>query len=247
MAKKKSAEDSGPNNAYLVSFGDTMTTLLAFFIVLNSLAEEQTGANLHAGTGSFFHAISSFGMPGVFGGNTAPKPVPRDEESPMYLPETPEGKDPARNPTGPDSEPNDQRVIDREAEQFQRFMNEIERFSKVTEVPKEKGEVIFDFFTPINTAPPLLPPKYHRELAPVYPLLSRPGYQVDITVWATTPSDSAWNRATQEANSIAKEIIKKRNLGDKARSRLRSFGQPWIHQRAKRPVFSVSVRKLETS
>ena len=63
MARKQKAPGAGPNMAYLMSFGDTMTTLLAFFIVLNSLAKEQTGAKLYAGTGSvcfgrqfFWHA-----------------------------------------------------------------------------------------------------------------------------------------------------------------------------------------------
>jgi hypothetical protein len=55
---------SGPNNSYLISFGDTMTALLAFFIILNTLAEEQTGANLHAGTGSFMDTVDKFGLAG---------------------------------------------------------------------------------------------------------------------------------------------------------------------------------------
>ena len=53
MAKCKNCP-SGPNNSYLISYGDTMTALLAFFIILVTLAEEQTGANLHAGDGIFY-------------------------------------------------------------------------------------------------------------------------------------------------------------------------------------------------
>ena len=42
-------DDSGTNStvarrAYLVSYGDTMTALLAFLIVLYTFAKEQTGA-----------------------------------------------------------------------------------------------------------------------------------------------------------------------------------------------------------
>ena len=65
MAKKKKAPPSGPSKAYLVSFGDTMTALLAFFIVINSLAQEQTGANLYSGTGSFVSAIGAIGFAGA--------------------------------------------------------------------------------------------------------------------------------------------------------------------------------------
>ena len=38
MVKRKKIAPTGASNAYLISFGDTMTALLAFFIVLNSLA-----------------------------------------------------------------------------------------------------------------------------------------------------------------------------------------------------------------
>ena len=62
MKRIKDQVVSGINKSYLVSFGDTMTALLAFFIVLNSLAEDQTGANLHSGTGSFAVAISGYGV-----------------------------------------------------------------------------------------------------------------------------------------------------------------------------------------
>ena len=72
MAKKKKLEPSVPSKAYLVSFGDTMTALLAFFIVLNSLAKEQTGANMYSGTGSFVSAFSNSGLPGdLFGESLA--------------------------------------------------------------------------------------------------------------------------------------------------------------------------------
>ncbi|MCP4857370.1 MAG: hypothetical protein GY903_23045, partial [Fuerstiella sp.] len=54
---ENNCEPPGPNQSYLISFGDTMTALLAFFIILNTLAEEQTGANLHAGTGSFMESV----------------------------------------------------------------------------------------------------------------------------------------------------------------------------------------------
>ena len=66
MARKKKPQSDGPSQAYLISFGDTMTALLAFFIVMNSLAEEQTGAKLYSGTGSFIRAVRTMGMPGMF-------------------------------------------------------------------------------------------------------------------------------------------------------------------------------------
>ena len=85
MAKKPKAPDSGPSNAYLLSFGDTMTALLAFFIVLNSLAEEQSGANLYAGSGSFVQTTASFRAPGSATGDTQKTAVPLKAPSPLYM------------------------------------------------------------------------------------------------------------------------------------------------------------------
>ena len=63
MRKRKPS--SKPSKSYMISFGDTMTAMLAFFIVLNTLAKEQTGADLHTGTGSFIAAVNSMGLPGM--------------------------------------------------------------------------------------------------------------------------------------------------------------------------------------
>ena len=61
---RKKTPISKPSKAYLISFGDTMTALLAFFIVLNAFAKEQTGANMYAGTGSFMSAKRTIALSG---------------------------------------------------------------------------------------------------------------------------------------------------------------------------------------
>jgi len=52
---------------WMVSFGDMMTLILTFFILLVSMAEEQREGLLAKGVGSFMVALRSFGMPGVMG------------------------------------------------------------------------------------------------------------------------------------------------------------------------------------
>ena len=84
MSRKKKAPPAPPSKAYLVSFGDTMTALLAFFIVLNSFAKDQTGANMHSGTGSFVNAVSSIGLPGVSPGNRSHLVVEKKAAAPIY-------------------------------------------------------------------------------------------------------------------------------------------------------------------
>ncbi|MEW6073122.1 MAG: flagellar motor protein MotB [Planctomycetota bacterium] len=50
---------------WMVSFGDMMTNVLTFFILLVSLSREQQAGLLAKGVGSFLVALRSFGLPGV--------------------------------------------------------------------------------------------------------------------------------------------------------------------------------------
>ena len=51
--------------AYMVSFGDMMTLILTFFILLVSLSKEQNFGMLARGVGSFIVAIRSHGLDGI--------------------------------------------------------------------------------------------------------------------------------------------------------------------------------------
>ncbi len=51
--------------AWMVSFGDMMTLILTFFILLVSLSSEQQAGLVAKGVGSFIVSVSSFGLDGV--------------------------------------------------------------------------------------------------------------------------------------------------------------------------------------
>jgi chemotaxis protein MotB len=51
--------------AWMVSFGDMMTLILTFFILLVSLSKEQSDGLMAKGVGSFVVALRSFGLPGI--------------------------------------------------------------------------------------------------------------------------------------------------------------------------------------
>lgn len=63
MAEKKGAP------AWMVSFGDMMTLILTFFILLVSLSKEQNDGLVAEGIGSFVVALRSFGLPGSLSGD----------------------------------------------------------------------------------------------------------------------------------------------------------------------------------
>ena len=247
MARKQPVEDPPPSKAWLVSFGDTMTTLLAFFIVLCSLAEEQTGANLYRGTGSFVNAMRGEGLPGPFGSKTTNNAIPRHETNPLYIAADLDNNPPDANPSGPDKNDNGLRSIDRETEVFQRFLNELEQLSEVENMPETKGEVVFDFFNRLPKDAPLLTKAYKKAFLRVLPTLRRPAYRVDVIVWATTPNPTAWQRAVNQATSITEELTAMANLTAEQRSRLNSIGKPWRYSDVKRPVLSIIVRRLDGS
>ena len=244
MAIKKKPEDPPPSKAYLVSFGDTMTTLLAFFIVLCSLAEEQTGADLYSGTGSFIEAMKGMGLPGKFEGKRTSKAMQLNDPSPLYVAADLDGNKPEPDSTGPD-EPNDIRTIDRETEVYQRLLNEIDRIAKVDNLPETKGEVVFDFFNRFNREPPYLTEGYRKALLQLVPSLRRDTHRVDIVVWANMPSPKSWQRAANQATAISEEAGVLLRLNDDQKRRLRSVGKPWRFSDAKRPICSVIVRKVE--
>jgi len=51
--------------AYMVSFGDMMTLVLTFFILLVSMSKKRDAGLLAQGVGSFIVAIESHGLPGI--------------------------------------------------------------------------------------------------------------------------------------------------------------------------------------
>lgn len=62
---KKIEEPPRGTPSYMVSFGDMMTLMLTFFILLCTFAKKREAGFIAAGVGSFRRAINSFGLPGI--------------------------------------------------------------------------------------------------------------------------------------------------------------------------------------
>ncbi|MHC4262925.1 MAG: flagellar motor protein MotB [Planctomycetota bacterium] len=68
MGKQKPADAKAKVPGWMVSFGDMMTLILTFFILLVSMSREQQVGLVAAGVGSFLVHAHSFGMNGVLDG-----------------------------------------------------------------------------------------------------------------------------------------------------------------------------------
>lgn len=99
MTKKAKFEKPGVP-AYLMSFGDMMTLILTFFILLVSMASEQKAGFVAAGTGSFIQAINSLGLPGLM--KSGKKPITLGERQAHYMPSREQAESPIMQTAPPE-------------------------------------------------------------------------------------------------------------------------------------------------
>ncbi|MEM9411071.1 MAG: flagellar motor protein MotB [Planctomycetota bacterium] len=245
MGKKQKKIPEPPSKAYLVSFGDTMTALLAFFIVINSMAQEQTGANLYSGTGSFVNAVEAIGFSGS--APTTNSKYLTKKAAPMPLYALSENLDknpiPQEGNLGPDDENDGERKIDRDNENFQRFLHEMNRRNKVTKKESLTGQVAFDSFELFNDDDEegILSNHALQLGAEIFPVLRDVEREVEVIVWATMPSPVIINKYLKKTNQIKKEIEDKFWIRPADRKRLKFTVKPWLFSDAKRPVLTYIV------
>jgi len=261
MAKKHKCPPPGPNMSYMISFGDTMTALLAFFIVLNSMAEEQSGANLHSGTGSFSAAGASAGSPGKFHKDRSDKIFQSAASSPNNLVGDPTDKTEPGKGVGPDDDDDGQRIIDRQKDNFQRFLNEAGRLSELTAAPSIEGEMHIDVLGNLPKDGPLMNDAISEVIKGVARMFRQPDREVELTVWCTHPLAVPWARAARQANQLRDETIQLLQLSPEQQEMLTAVARPWpwnstktntdgltneqkrkVRKRTLRPAMSVTVR-----
>lgn len=244
MARKEKAAASGPNKSYLISFGDTMTALLAFFIVMNSLAKDQTGADIHSGTGSFIEITNHLGVPGIFDDGMSRYRLQLNESSPIYMVADDQQREPEANGSGPDEDGDNSWIRDREQEDYERFLIELERLHEVQPLSKVTGEVSFDRLKKFADEGPLFDADMREIILPLAPQLRDQNFEIEIVVWAPTPSKSAWLRTSLQANQLHGEVTEGLGLSEADAARLKAVAKPWMYSDMKRPIVTVILRKL---
>jgi Membrane MotB of proton-channel complex MotA/MotB len=251
IPRPKKGGHGGPDSlAWMMSYADMATILLAMFIVLSTFAKDQSGISLYYGTGSFRAAVTTFGLPGLMPNSSqvvglqAPGPQhtlpPRDDSEPGDDRHVAKDK---QNAGVPETTPD--RIIDGEEENFQRFLSEMDRHFRTTKVARHSGQTALDFYEKLGKKTPYLSATQQDQLAPLLPLLRQAGYRMEVIVWAGTPSDTATTRSALEASDVAEELAASAGLDDEARKRLVGVGQSWPYRDVRRPVMSVVVTRTD--
>lgn len=245
MAKKQKPIDAGPSKAYLVSFGDTMTALLAFFIVLNSLAKDQTGANMYAGTGSFVNAFAKSGTPGGNPGNRSSDMIQQTNQAPIYALAENLDKNETDGNVGPDDTDRKDRIINREKEEFQKFLNDIDKAFGVETKKPVVNQVVFDSFESFNRENGKLSEHAIKLASELIPKLRQSGSQLEIVVWATMPSRSEMERKLSRSFVVKANVEELFWIKPSLKSRIRYSVKPWLFTDARRPVISFVMSETE--
>jgi hypothetical protein len=214
--------------------------------VVSSLAEDQTGANLKAGTNSLNDALHNFGLPGDSARKTHGATTRSLAPSPLYvLPRSPE-VDADGDPVDFDDDAEIRQVIDREGEDFQRFLNELERMSSVEQLPSIEGDVSFDCFESLANSERTIPPSLWESAKHLEQLFAQNDYEIELTVWAATPSQSAWIRSAEQADELRDAITGRLQLSAESAVRFHAVSRPWMYSNLDRPTASLTVRRLKS-
>lgn len=245
MSRKPKKPPSKPSKAYLVSFGDTMTALLAFFIVLNSLAKDQTGANMYTGTGSFVQAMKSIGIPGKSPGDRSDQLMKKHAVTPIYA-VLAESKMKQSDPgLGPDDEDDRKRVINRQSDNFQRFLSEMQYQFDVQESSPTNSQIVFDSFENLDRTKNTLGESAIQIAADAISQLENDQFELEVVVWANMPSPIALTKAMNQATSIQEQLDRAFAFRGNQRERLSVSAKPWLFVDAKRPRVSFVLSRMD--
>lgn len=234
--KEKTRVDA-PSKAYLVSFGDTMTALLAFFIVLNSLAKEQTGANMYSGTGSFVNAFANSGLPGELTGNRSRNMLQQNSQMPIYA--LAGNLDKNEGKVGPDDSDDKDRIVDRDKDQFQKFLSDIENSFGLKNLEQLENQSVVDSFTAVYTKSSEISKPTIQLLSEAIAKLRQPNVHLEVIIWASMPSKVNLDSNLEKSVKLRSEIERMFWLKPEELARIRYRVKPWLFSDAKRPTISV--------
>ena len=221
-----------------------MTALLAFFIVMNSLAKEQTGAAMYTGTGSFVASFANSGTAGPMPGNRSRDMVQQKAQKPIYA--LAENMEKNEHSVGPDDTNKRDRIRDREKEDFQKFLTKVEKEFGLEQKASRMSQVAFDSFEPYKKPSGDLSDHALQLLSEAFGRLRVSNSHVEIILWADMPSPVIMKKFLQKSVEVKGEVESKFWLEDDTKSRISYRAKPWLFTDAKRPVLSVIYSALSS-
>lgn len=222
-----------------------MTALLAFFIVMNSLATDQTGANLYSGTGSFINVSEGMGIPGLFVSGRSTYPLQMHQPAPIYIVGDDDDETVDNNSTGPADTGEETIVKDFEQDQLERFLKQMQEDNAVTPEDTIQGEIAFDMMKALPRDEDIFIDELKKQMLELSPALRRRGYELQVQVWATTPAPSAWMRAAGQAEELQRRIPEFLQLTGEDSLKIKAIAGPWHTADLERPSVSLLVRKTQ--
>ena len=126
MGDRRQQDDGPETPAWIVSFADMITLLLAFFVLLQSFAKEQDPELFRRGQGAFIRSISGFGIPDLLFGK------PQVLDGPSHK---------KRHPTKENDEKkkNRQRVIDTRDTEIRKAFERLKRAVDAEHLNPDRG------------------------------------------------------------------------------------------------------------
>jgi hypothetical protein len=169
--------------------------------------------------------------------------IQKDAPVPLYALAENLDKNPLQEGSkGPDDENDSERKIDRDTENFQRLLNEIDRQFGLQSKKPVLNQIVFDSFELFKRSQHQTLSDHAIQLAAeILPVLQDDSKSVEIIVWATMPSPIIINKSMSKLVAIRQEIEEKFWIRQADRNRIRYTVKPWLFSDAKRPIISFVI------
>ena len=203
---------------------------------------------MYSGTGSFVRAFASSGMPGGLPGNRSSDMIQQKSQKPIYAlaenldkNESPEGR------VGPDDTDKKDRILDRDKENFQKFLDDMENQFGLKTLAPLRNQVVFDSFQPWDPDTGQMSRHAMELLSESISKLKQPDLQIEIIVWASLPSEVGIEAGLKKTVELRSQVEKFFWVKPNDRSRISYRVKPWLFSDALRPQLSVVMSTADAT
>lgn len=198
---------------------------------------------MYTGTGSFAKAFARSGVPGKNPGSRSSEMISKTAPKPIYAMSE---NDDSPDKVGPDDEEVRERIVNREKEQFQKFLQDISKVLDLKQLPVIKNQTALDSFSPVIEKSGKLGDHAVQIISDSIARIRKPNVRLEIIVWASLPSKNNLDERLATTERIRAEVENTFWLKDEHKSRVLYRAKPWLFADAKRPTMTVVYSELST-